>query len=105
MAGVGAGDLLLLPDPVDGVLNHVPQPQDPALLARSEENNKIYKNPASLEDICVMAYLKHLENEIVTYISLTQSKSQLVKGVAKRMLQVNQIKYTCGQQMNRVSQN
>ena len=35
-----------------------------------------------------MAYLRYLENEIVTYVSLTQSKSHLVKGVAKRMIQV-----------------
>ena len=35
-----------------------------------------------------MAYLKYLENELVTYISLTQSKSHLVKGVARRMLQI-----------------
>jgi hypothetical protein len=41
-----------------------------------------------LEDLCVDAYLKYLETEIVTYVSLTQSKSVLVKGVAKRMLQV-----------------
>ena len=53
-----------------------------------EEASKVAKSPASLEDICVMAYLKYLENEIVTYISLTQSKSHLVKGVAKKMLQV-----------------
>ena len=36
-----------------------------------------------------MAYLRYLENEIVTYVSLTQSKSHLVKGVAKRMIQVS----------------
>ena len=42
------------------------------------------------------AYLKYLETEIVTYISLTQSKSHLVKGVAKRMLQVRLISW-CGQ--------
>ena len=35
-----------------------------------------------------MAYLKYLENEVVTYISLTQSKSRLVKGVSKRMLEL-----------------
>ena len=38
------------------------------------------------------AYLKYLENEMVTYVSLTQSKSTLVKGVAKRMLQVRKLK-------------
>ena len=32
--------------------------------------------------------VRYLENEMVTYVSLTQSKSTLVKGVAKRMLQV-----------------
>ena len=46
------------------------------------------RDPSSLEDLCVMAYLRYLENEIVTYVSLTQSKSHLVKGVAKRMIQV-----------------
>ena len=47
------------------------------------------RDPSSLEDLCVMAYLRYLENEIVTYVSLTQSKSHLVKGVAKRMIQVS----------------
>ena len=40
----------------------------------------------SLSVIRVIA--RYLENEMVTYVSLTQSKSTLVKGVAKRMLQV-----------------
>ena len=40
----------------------------------------------SLSVIRVIA--RYLENEVVTYVSLTQSKSTLVKGVAKRMLQV-----------------
>ena len=31
---------------------------------------------------------RYLENEMVTYISLTQSKSHLVAGVARRMLQI-----------------
>ena len=84
-------DFLLLPDPVDAVLNHggVGDNHLPDRLERPvSEKKKICKNPKSLEDQCVMAYLKYLENEIVTYISLTQSKSHLVKGVAKRMLQV-----------------
>jgi len=87
----GEDGLLLLPDPVGGVLNHggvldlgPPQPsgqlEDRARIARP--------NPSSLEDLCVSAYLKYLENEMVTYVSLTQSKSTLVKGVAKRMLQI-----------------
>ena len=92
MAGVPlpGQELLLLPDPVDGVLNHVPLndnplPPQPNLVV---ETTKVCKNPSSLEDLCVRGYLKYLENEIVTYVSLTQSKSHLVKGVAKRMLQV-----------------
>ena len=91
---VGEGNLLLLPDPVEAVLNHVPivhdhDPDQPPAASRANlEASKVAKSPASLEDICVMAYLKYLENEIVTYISLTQSKSHLVKGVAKKMLQV-----------------
>ena len=84
-------ELLLLPDPVDGVLNHVPLhdnplPPQPNLVL---EARKLSKSPPSLEDLCVRAYLKYLENEVVTYVSLTQSKSHLVKGVAKRMLQVS----------------
>ena len=35
-----------------------------------------------------MAYLKWLETEIVSYIGLTQSKSRLLKGVAKKMIQI-----------------
>ena len=92
MAGVPlpGQELLLLPDPVDGVLNHVPLndnplPPQPNLVL---EATKLSKSPSSLEDLCVRAYLKYLENEVVTYVSLTQSKSHLVKGVAKRMLQV-----------------
>ena len=92
MAGVPlpGQELLLLPDPVDGVLNHVPLndnplPPQPNLLV---DTAKLCRSPPSLEDLCVKAYLKYLENEIVTYVSLTQSKSHLVKGVAKRMLQV-----------------
>ena len=50
-------------------------------------NKFLFKN----QDACVLAYLKYLENEIVTYISLTQSRSTLIKGVAKRMLQVGEI--------------
>ena len=91
MAGVPlpGQELLLLPDPVD-VLNHVPLndnplPPQPNLVL---EATKLSKSPSSLEDLCVRAYLKYLENEVVTYVSLTQSKSHLVKGVAKRMLQV-----------------
>jgi len=84
-------EFLLLPDPVDAVLNHGGVGDNP-LPDRPErpvaEKKKICKNPSSLEDLCVMGYLKYLENEIVTYISLTQSKSHLVKGVAKRMLQI-----------------
>jgi len=36
----------------------------------------------------VLSYLKQLETEMVSYISLTQSKSVLLKGVARRMLQI-----------------
>ena len=89
LPGVGPGDLLLLPDPVDGVLNHAPAQADPHNPAAADQQPVKVKNPSSLEDMCVMAYLKYLENEIVTYISLTQSKSHLVKGVAKRMIQVS----------------
>ena len=95
MAGVPlpGQELLLLPDPVDGVLNHVPVPLNDNLLPPQPnlvlEATKLSKNPSSLEDLCVRAYLKYLENEVVTYVSLTQSKSHLVKGVAKRMLQVS----------------
>ena len=46
------------------------------------------QNPESLEDMCIMSYLKYLESEVVTYIALTQSKSRILKGVAKRMLKV-----------------
>ena len=53
-----------------------------------EEQRKTTYSPKTLEDVCVMAYLKYLENEMVTYISLTQSKSRLVKGVARRMLEL-----------------
>jgi len=83
------GELLLLPNPEGGVLNHGGQnlqgaePQN-----KRSEDKLIFKNPLSLEDLCVTSYLKYLETEIVTYISLTQSKSQLVKGVAKKMLQI-----------------
>ena len=51
--------------------------------------DKLYlQNAESLEDLCVLSYLKQLETEMVSYISLTQSKSVLLKGVARRMLQV-----------------
>jgi len=88
-----AQEFLLLPDPVDAVLNHVGLEADLALeqprpQQSKQEVEQRVRSPASLEDACVMAYLKYLETEIVTYISLTQSKSLLVKGVAKRMLQV-----------------
>ena len=53
-----------------------------------EEQRKVTYNPKTLEDACVMAYLKFLENEMATYISLTQTKSRLVKGVARRMLEM-----------------
>jgi len=86
--GGGPGDLLLLPDPGEGVLNHVPLPPDLLPSGRLEDARKVNRNPTSLEDACVLAYLKYLENEIVTYISLTQSRSTLIKGVAKRMLQI-----------------
>lgn len=91
-----AQEFLLLPDPVDAVLNHVGLEADLALeqprpQQSKQEVEQRVRNPASLEDACVMAYLKYLETEIVTYISLTQSKSLLVKGVAKRMLQVSNI--------------
>ena len=46
------------------------------------------QNPESLEDLCIMRYLKYLEQEVVTYIALTQSKSRILKGVSKRMLKV-----------------
>ena len=90
LPGGGAGDLLLLPDPVDGVLNHAPLQADPPHAAAVDQpaGKQPRHQASSLEDLCVMAYLKYLENEIVTYISLTQSKSHLVKGVAKRMIQV-----------------
>ena len=86
-------NFLLLPDPVDGVLNHGglegnDEFNRPLRTAQDEQEELILKNPSSLEDACILAYLKYLENEIVTYISLTQSKSHLVKGVAKRMVQV-----------------
>ena len=93
MAGVPlpGQELLLLPDPVDGVLNHVPLNDNPLPPQANlvVEATQLSKNPSSLEDLCVRAYLKYLENEVVTYVSLTQSKSHLVKGVAKRMLQVS----------------
>lgn len=47
-----------------------------------------FQNAESLEDLCIMSYLKYLESEVVTYIALTQSKSRILKGVAKRMLKV-----------------
>ena len=87
-----AGDaFLLLPEPV-AVLNH--GGQGGANLQEEgdtidERLRKSVNCPQTLEDACVMAYLKYLENEMVTYISLTQSKSHLVKGVAKRMIQVS----------------
>ena len=89
-------EFLLLPDPVDAVLNHAGvdnNPHQDRLERPQPEKKKVFKSPNSLEDLCVMSYLKYLENEIVTYISLTQSKSHLVKGVAKRMLQVILIVY------------
>ena len=97
VAPVPGQEFLLLPDPVDAVLNHGGVGDNNHLPERQErpvqEKKKICKNPQNLEDLCVMAYLKYLENEIVTYISLTQSKSHLVKGVAKRMLQVWKLKF------------
>ena len=82
-------NFLLLPDPV-GVLHHGGPANIPLLDEETleEQLRKQVKTAQTLEDICVMAYLKYLENEVVTYISLTQSKSFLVKGVAKRMLQI-----------------
>jgi len=81
---------LLLPEPVDGVLNHAGVnifPADDPFPNRAESKT-LLKNPDSLEDKCILAYLKYLETEVVTYISLTQSKSKLVKNVGKKMLQL-----------------
>jgi len=79
---------LLLPEPEEAVLNHagvnIFQPGDPSLDQAVKKT--VLKNPESLEDLCILSYLKYLETEVVAYISLTQTKSQLVKGVAKRML-------------------
>lgn len=91
MPPVGGPEFLLLPEPEGGVLNHGGADNVPEEGARNPletEKARVLKTPSSLEDLCVDAYLKYLETEIVTYISLTQSKSLLVKGVAKRMLQI-----------------
>jgi len=99
------GELLFLPDPEAGVLNHGvggpvppvvgPPPIDINNQAAANQNPPMLKNAESLEDLCIMTYLKYLESEVVTYISLTQSKSRILKGVAKRMLKIlkNDIKY------------
>ena len=76
-------DLLPLPEP-DPLLDHGGQPGGNL----QEEPRKTAFSPKTLEDACVMAYLKYLENEMATFISLTQSKSRLVKGVARRMLEL-----------------
>ena len=76
--------------------DHLPLHEPDALLGHGgqpggnlqEEQRKAVFSPKTLEDACVMAYLKYLENEMSTYISLTQSKSRLVKGVARRMLEL-----------------
>ena len=44
------------------------------------------KIPSSLEDAAIDAYLKYLEAEVVAYISLTQTESTLLRGVAVRMM-------------------
>ena len=44
------------------------------------------KSPLSLEDLAIEAYLKYLEGEVVAYISLTQTESSLLRGVAVRMM-------------------
>ena len=44
------------------------------------------KVPCSLEDAAIDAYLKYLEAEVVAYISLTQTESTLLRGVAVRMM-------------------
>ena len=80
---VGEGNLLPLPEP-DALLQHGGHPGGNL----QEEQGKAAFSPKTLEDACVMAYLKYLENEMATYISLTQSKSRLVKGVARRILEL-----------------
>ena len=42
--------------------------------------------PCSLENAAIVAYLKYLEAEVVAYISLTQTESTLLRGVAVRMM-------------------
>ena len=49
---------------------------------------KVLRTADSLEDLCTLAYHKYLETEIVTYITLTQSRSQLCRGVTRRMLAI-----------------
>ena len=46
------------------------------------------KSPSILEDLAIEAYLKYLEGEVVAYISLTQTESALLRGVAIRMMAV-----------------
>jgi len=89
--GGGGQEFLLLPDPDGAVLNHAGAAHNLPGAARQNnptEKKQVFKNPASLEDLSILCYLKYLETEIVTYISLTQTKSQLVKGVARRMKQI-----------------
>ena len=44
------------------------------------------KTPPSLEDCAILSYLKYLEAEVVGYIGITQSDSQLLKGIGYRMI-------------------
>ena len=44
------------------------------------------KPVSTLEDLAIDAYLKYLEGEVVAYISLTQTESALLRGVAVRMM-------------------
>lgn len=77
----------MLPDPGIGV-NHGADRDMDFDQQSTQVKKKPLLNPLTLEDACVFAYLKWLETEVVAYIGLTQSKSQLIKGVAKRMLQI-----------------
>ena len=44
------------------------------------------KTASTLEDLAIDSYLKYLEGEVVAYISLTQTESALLRGVAVRMM-------------------
>lgn len=55
--------------------------------ARGEQGASGSTGPSRLESLALDAYLKYLEGEAATYVALSRSKSVLLAGVAKNLLQ------------------